>query len=74
MPPPEVNREGDLLAALFAVYSAEQPADTNHPYGHGKVHQVDGELHRVLGSASVSCRIEPLEGAEGAGDAREGSN
>ena len=23
--------------ALFAVYLAEQPADANHPYGHGKV-------------------------------------
>jgi len=41
----------DLLAAaiaLFAVRSASKPADTEHPYGHGKIENLSGTIEALL--------------------------
>jgi len=41
----------DLVAAgiaLFAVKSANKPADKEHPYGHGKIENLSGSIEAVL--------------------------
>lgn len=41
----------DLIAAgiaLFAVKSANKPADKEHPYGHGKIENLSGTVEAVL--------------------------
>ena len=41
----------DLVAALIAFFSvriSDQPADTEHPYGHGKFENVSGVIEAVL--------------------------
>jgi cation diffusion facilitator family transporter len=41
----------DLLAAviaLFAVKTSGQPADTEHPFGHGKVENISGTVEALL--------------------------
>lgn len=46
-----VHSAVDLLAsfiALFAVKTASQPADTEHPYGHGKIENISGTIEALL--------------------------
>lgn len=41
----------DLIAAaiaLFAVKTAQRPADKDHPYGHGKIENLSGALEAIL--------------------------
>ncbi len=41
----------DLIAALIAFFSvrlSEQPPDTDHPYGHGKVEGISGFIEAIL--------------------------
>lgn len=41
----------DLVAALIAFYAvrkADQPPDTNHAYGHGKIENLSGAIEAVL--------------------------
>lgn len=41
----------DLVAAaiaLFAVRTANQPADKDHPYGHGKIENISGTVEAIL--------------------------
>ncbi|MCX7007825.1 MAG: cation diffusion facilitator family transporter [Kiritimatiellaeota bacterium] len=41
----------DLVAAgiaCYAVHAAEKPADTEHPYGHGKIENISGTVEAVL--------------------------
>ncbi|MHB1167656.1 MAG: cation diffusion facilitator family transporter, partial [Carboxydocellales bacterium] len=41
----------DLVAALIAYFSvqkASEPADEEHPYGHGKIENVSGTIEAVL--------------------------
>jgi cation diffusion facilitator family transporter len=41
----------DLVAALIAFFSvriSDQPADTEHPYGHGKFENISGVIEAVL--------------------------
>jgi len=46
----------DLVAALIAFFSvriADQPADDDHPYGHGKVENLSGLIEALLISAAA---------------------
>jgi cation diffusion facilitator family transporter len=46
-----VHSSIDLLAALialFAVRFAAQPADKDHPYGHGKIENISGTVEAIL--------------------------
>ena len=41
----------DLLAAIIAFFSvrySSQPADTQHPYGHGKIENISGTIEAIL--------------------------
>ena len=41
----------DLVASLIALYSVRvsgKPADTEHPYGHGKIENVSGAVQAIL--------------------------
>ncbi|HWQ20213.1 MAG TPA: cation diffusion facilitator family transporter [Methanotrichaceae archaeon] len=46
-----INSGVDLLAAviaLFAVRTSGKPADTEHPFGHGKVENISGTVEALL--------------------------
>lgn len=36
------------LIALFAVHTSDRPADTDHPFGHGKVENISGAIEALL--------------------------
>ena len=41
----------DLLAALIALFSvrtSSRPADSDHPFGHGKIENVSGAIEALL--------------------------
>jgi cation diffusion facilitator family transporter len=46
-----IHSANDLLAALIAFYSvriADRPADTEHPFGHGKAESISGAIEAGL--------------------------
>ena len=62
-----VHSATDLLAALiafFAVGKAHQPADQEHPYGHGKFENISGMIEAILiilaGAAIIGEAIDHL--------------
>lgn len=54
----------DLLAAIIAFFSvkiSDKPADSNHPYGHGKIENISGVIEALLiFAASVWIIIEAV--------------
>lgn len=55
----------DLAAAIIAFFSVKissKPADTNHPYGHGKIENISGVIEAILiFIASISIIVESIK-------------
>ncbi|MFA5054873.1 MAG: cation diffusion facilitator family transporter [Dehalococcoidia bacterium] len=46
-----IHSANDLIAALIAFFSirmASKPADSQHPYGHGKIENISGTIEAIL--------------------------
>ena len=46
-----IHSANDLIAAIIAFFSirmANRPADTDHPYGHGKIENISGTVEALL--------------------------
>ena len=66
-----IHSSMDLVAALIAFFSvrvSDNPPDSKHPYGHGKVENISGVIEAVLIFAAAALiiieAIKKLMGAE----------